>query len=205
MTWHTWWLFCITVVILSGTPGPNMLHMLSRSIRFGPKRVVYSMLGSITALVLTLIIAAAGISAFLLATPGLFNAIKYLGIAYLFYLGISAWRGTDAPFTVRTNTRDKTDLALYRDGFLVCASNPKLILFATAFFTQFVHQEAAQLPQFAILISTYACIEMFWYAVYAKGGQKLADILTRPVFRIWFNRMTGGIFVGFGLALLRIR
>lgn len=205
MTWHTWWLFCVTVIILSGTPGPNMLHILSRSIRFGSRRVFFSMLGSLSALVLTLSIAAAGVSTFLMATPALFDTIRYAGIAYLFYLGIRAWCGSDAPFMLSMAQDKRSDSVLFRDGFLVCASNPKLILFATAFFTQFIHQDAPQLPQFVILIVSYACIEMCWYTVYAFGGARLAAILTRPSLKTWFNRLTGGIFTGFGIALLMAR
>jgi threonine/homoserine/homoserine lactone efflux protein len=94
---------------------------------------------------------------------------------------------------------------LFRGGFVIAASNPKLLLFAAAFLPQFVDRASPQAPQFAILVATFAVIESFWYGVYAAGGQTLARYLTRPALRRAFDRVTGGVFVGFGLALLRVR
>lgn len=205
MTFQTWCLFCLTVIILSGTPGPNMFHVMSRSIAYGPRRALYAMLGSITALTLTLAIAAAGVGAILLASPGIFTTMQYAGIAYLCYLGIQAWRGSDAPFILHATSKERTNLILFRDGFLVCASNPKLILFAAAFFPQFVDQSQARLPQFTTLICSYMVIEFSWYLFYGFGGTRIARLLTRPSMQIWFNRFVSCAYAGFALTLLLIQ
>ncbi|MNN90261.1 Homoserine/homoserine lactone efflux protein [compost metagenome] len=94
---------------------------------------------------------------------------------------------------------------LFRDGFIIGISNPKLLLFASAFLPQFVDLTQPQLPQFVILVGTFAVMEMFWYAVYAAGGRGLAGYLARPGLRKVFDRVVGTIFIGFGLALLRAR
>jgi threonine/homoserine/homoserine lactone efflux protein len=94
---------------------------------------------------------------------------------------------------------------LFRGGFVIGISNPKLLLFAAAFLPQFVDRASAQAPQFAILVVTFAAVESFWYGMYAAGGRTLARYLTRPALRRAFDRATGAIFVGFGLALLRVR
>ena len=85
----------------------------------------------------------------------------------------------------------------YRQGALVAASNPKAILFAAAFFPQFLNPEAAQLTQFAILLGTFAVVEVAWYFVYAASGKQLATYLRRATVMRAFNRLTGGVFVGF--------
>jgi threonine/homoserine/homoserine lactone efflux protein len=211
MTLHLWWLFVVAVFLLSGTPGPNMLHVMTRSVAFGARRSVAAMAGCLTALVLVLAASAAGVSALLAAWPRVFDALRYAGVAYLIFLGIKAWRGAGSPLDLGMGGGEGelpvtlSARRLFRGGFVIAASNPKLLLFAAAFLPQFVDRASPQAPQFAILVATFAVIESFWYAVYAAGGRTLARYLTRPALRRAFDRATGVIFVGFGLALLRVR
>lgn len=215
MTLHGWWLFTAAVFLLCGTPGPNMLHILSRSVAIGWRRSVAAMAGCLLALVLILAASAAGLTTLLLALPGVFEVLRYLGVAYLLYLGIRAWRGTasvdrggdrgvDRGADQRLSPR-LSMMALFRGGFAIGASNPKLILFAAAFLPQFVDPSRPQAPQFAILVATFAVVESFWYAVYALGGRSLSGHLARPSLRRAFDRITGTIFIGFGLLLLRAK
>ncbi len=207
MTLHAWWLFVVAVFLLCGTPGPNMLHVMTRSIAFGARRSVAAMAGCLTALVLVLAASAAGVSALLAAWPRVFDALRYAGVAYLIFLGIKAWRGAGSPIDLGGDTLPESWSArrLFRGGFAIGISNPKLLLFAAAFLPQFVDRASPQAPQFAILVVTFAVVESFWYGVYAAGGRTLARSLTRPALRRAFDRVTGAIFIGFGLALLRVR
>ncbi|AXB78257.1 LysE family translocator [Novosphingobium sp. P6W] len=207
MTLHTWWLFVAAVFLLSGTPGPNMLHILSRSVEMGMKRSIIAMAGCLSAIVLVLSASAAGLTTLLLALPGAFEVLRYAGVAYLVFLGIKAWRSKvtpldvgDAPLPVAVS-----GAALFRGGFAIGISNPKLILFAAAFFPQFIDPALPKAPQFAILVGSFAVVETFWYGVYASGGRSLSRYLSRPAIKQAFNRVTGAIFIGFGLALLKIK
>jgi threonine/homoserine/homoserine lactone efflux protein len=207
MTLHAWWLFAVAVFLLCGTPGPNMLHVMTRSIAFGARRSLAAMAGCLTALVLVLAASAAGVSALLAAWPRVFDALRYAGVAYLIFLGIKAWRGAGSPIDVGSDSLPVSWSAarLFRGGFAIGISNPKLLLFAAAFLPQFIDRGSPQAPQFAILVATFAVVESFWYGVYAAGGRTLARYLTRPALRRAFDRVTGAIFIGFGLALLRVR
>lgn len=207
MTLYTWWAFFGAVFFLSGTPGPNMLHVLRRSVSFGARRSMAAMAGCLTAVVVVLALSAAGLSAVLIASPRLFDALRYAGVAYLVYLGIKAWRGSDTTMNVGDNSKKPAMslLALFRGGLIIGFSNPKLLLFAAAFLPQFLNKSTPQLPQFLILVTTFAAAEAFWYGVYGLGGQSLAAYLTRPTLRKAFDRITGGVFVAFGAALLRFR
>ncbi|RXD05753.1 LysE family translocator [Sphingomonas sp. UV9] len=207
MTLHAWWLFVIAIVLLCGTPGPNMLHVMTRSATFGARRSIAAMAGCLTALILVLAASAAGVSALLAAWPRVFDAVRYAGVAYLVFLGIKAWRGAGSPIDVGADTLPVTISArrLFRGGFVIGISNPKLLLFAAAFLPQFVDRASPQAPQFAILVATFAVVESIWYAIYAAGGRTLARYLTRPALRRAFDRVTGIVFIGFGLALLRVR
>ena len=207
MTLHLWWLYTVAVFVLCGTPGPNMLHIMTCSVRFGPRRSMAAMAGCLTALVLMLSASALGLSAVLIASPRLFDGLRYAGVGYLVYLGVKAWRGGDAPLDVGTGplAARGSPARLFRGGLVIGLSNPKSLLFATAFLPQFVDRAQPQGPQFAILIATFAALEMVWYAVYAGSGAKLVAHLDRPAAMRAFNRVTGGIFVAFGAALLGMR
>ena len=97
MTPHTWWIFVVAVFFVSGTPGLNMIHVMTRSVRFGLARSIATMAGCLTALVLVVLASCAGVASFLIAAPGCFEAVRLFGVAYLIYLGLKAWRGASAP------------------------------------------------------------------------------------------------------------
>ena len=228
MTLHSWWLFSVAVFLLCAIPGPNMLHVLTRSVHFGVRRTTAAMAGCLLALLVALGASAAGLSAALAASPKLFGVLRVAGACYLVFLGIRAWRADagapppqgDGPAMpdmtsdaisaaptdpAPTDPATTTTFALFRGGFLVAISNPKLLLFAAAFFPQFINPAAPRLGQFSILVATFATIETAWYMIYALGGRKMAAYLERPALKRAFNRVTGGIFIGFGAILLRAR
>jgi threonine/homoserine/homoserine lactone efflux protein len=168
---------------------------------------VPAMLGCLSALMSVLILSAIGLAAAFAAVPAVFDILRYAGIVYLIYLGVKAWRADVGPMD-STEARPPSlgsSWKLYRGGFLVGITNPKLLIFATAFLPQFINGAAPQAVQFAILLTTYGAIELGWYVVYAMGGSSLARSLQRPSWRRVFNRISGSIFVGFGLMLFQAR
>lgn len=204
MSLHTWWLFVMMTFVVSATPGPNMLLVMSTGARQGLRAAVTSMAGCMTALMLMLSLSAAGLGALLQAFPAVFDALRLAGAAYLAYLGVQVWRSPVHDNDPTTGTAPGSNLganlgswALYRQGALVAASNPKAILFAAAFFPQFLNPAMPQLPQFGILLGTFAVVEVSWYFVYAASGKQLARYLQRANVMRAFNRLTGGVFVGF--------
>ena len=206
MTLHTWWLFVMMSFVVSGTPGPNMLLVMSSSARYGMRQALASMAGCMTALMAMMCISAAGLGALLQAFPAVFDALRWAGAAYLIYLGFKSWRapvgsGLDDASSIAANNAG----ALFRRGFLVAASNPKAILFAAAFLPQFITPSAARLPQFAILVITFAFIEGGWYLAYAMGGKRIAHTLRQARTLRLFNRLTGGAFIGFGAMMAVLR
>jgi len=146
MTLETWWLYLGAVVLISCTPGPNVLYVTTRSIRFGLGSAFIGVAGCLTALVLMLTGSVAGLSAVLLALPGAFDVLKIAGAAYLVYLGIQVWREPVADEAPPPST-GTSGVALFRDGFLVGISNPKLLVFAAAFFPQFIDPARAWGPR----------------------------------------------------------
>lgn len=204
MSLETWWLYLGAVVLIACTPGPNVLYVTTRSIRYGLGAAFIGVAGCLTALVLMLTGSVAGLSAVLLALPGAFDLLKILGAAYLVYLGIQTWREPVANEAPPPST-GASALSLFRGGFLVGISNPKLLIFAAAFFPQFIDPTRAWGPQFALMVATFVGVELFFYSVYALTGRKLADRLMHGIWRRWLNRVSGVVFMGFGVALLRFK
>ena len=188
----------VMTFVVSATPGPNMLLVMSSSARFGFPAAVRTMAGCMTALVAMMGISAAGLGAVLHNFPSVFNALRLLGAAYLAYLGLKTWRArTGPPTDAESSFAKPAARSHYQQGFLVAASNPKAILFAAAFFPQFIQPALPQWPQFAVLLATFAVIEVGWYLIYAGSGQRLSHFLQRPRVMRLFNRITGGVFIGF--------
>lgn len=208
MTLSTWWLFVLMTFVVSATPGPNMLLVMSSSARFGLRPAVITMGGCMTALMAMMGISAAGLGALLHTFPMVFDALRLAGAAYLAYLGVKSWRAPVQDMTEESAllaAAEAQPAVLFRQGFLVAASNPKAILFAAAFLPQFINPQQAQLPQFGILLATFAVIEISWYFVYAISGKQLSTYLRRASVMRAFNRLTGGVFVGFAAIMATVR
>lgn len=208
MELHTWWLFVGMTFVVSATPGPNMLLVMRTSARSGFRSALASMAGCMGSLLAMMSLSAAGLGAVLHTFPAVFDTLRLLGAAYLAYLGWKCWRAPldDAPQGngARLRAAD-SGWARYRQGALVAASNPKAILFAAAFFPQFIQPGAPQLPQFGILLTTFSVVEVGWYLVYALGGHSLSRYLQRASVRRAFNRLTGGAFIGFAALMAGVR
>jgi threonine/homoserine/homoserine lactone efflux protein len=164
------------------------------------------MAGCLTALVLMLSVSAAGLGVFLEAWPAMFDTLRFVGAAYLVWLGVKSWRAhideTEVPVV---DPVGRSPRALFRNGFLVASSNPKSILFAAALLPQFIDASRPTLPQFGVLVSTFAVIEVSWYLLYAGLGTRIGATLKNRNVAKAFNRLTGGVFAGFGamMALMR--
>lgn len=203
MLLKTWWLYVTAVFLISATPGPNMLHVMTQSIQHGHRRALATMAGLMSAVLLCLIASALGLGAVLKASPRLFDLLRYAGVAYLVWLGIKAWRAPVGPVGEGGATaRSRSDHALFATGLLTGLSNPKLIIFAAALFPQFIDPARPFGTQLAILVASFVVIESFWYGMYALGGTRLARWLEPANRQRLFNRATGAMFIGFGGALL---
>src|SRR4029453_101552 len=118
MTLDTWWLYLGAIVLIACTPGPNVLYVTTRSIRFGLRTSAVAMAGCLLALVLMLIGSVAGLSALLITLPAAFDVLRYFGAAYLIWLGIQTWRAPDEPEDAVV-VPEASLVATFRGGFLV--------------------------------------------------------------------------------------
>lgn len=206
VSFQTWWLFVVMTFVVSATPGPNMLLVMSHGARSGLRAAVLTMAGCMSALLCMMSLSAAGLGALLTHFPVVFDALRYLGAAYLAYLGYKLWASTvrrPEASPVNADEPTRSGASFFRQGLAVAASNPKAIVFCAAFFPQFIHPDRPALVQFGVLMATFSVIEVSWYLIYALSGHKLSRYLQQTHVIQNFNRVTGGVFVGFA-ALMAI-
>jgi threonine/homoserine/homoserine lactone efflux protein len=205
MSLNIWLAFVAVAFVVSGSPGPNMLLSLTHGIHHGLTRTFSTMLGLLSGLAIILAMSLCGLGAVLAASTTAFEVIKYVGAAYLVYLGIRIWRTADTRLLTEDRPLSTGGLNRYRTGVLVSLSNPKAILFCVAFFPQFIDRRQALAPQAGILLATVVVIETCWMLVYAGGGARLAAWLRKGNRMRWFNRACGGVFIGAGVLLGSLR
>lgn len=202
MSIEVWVAFVAASTILLIIPGPTVLLVVSYALGQGWRAAlpmaVGVALGDFTAMTLSML----GVGALLAASAGLFTALKWLGAAYLIWLGVKLWRagGTlDAePRTDRTSA-----IKMMGHAWLVTALNPKSITFFVAFLPQFLNPETSFVTQMLVFETTFlvlAFANALGYAVIASRARRIAG---NPKAITWFNRAGGTLLIGAGLATAR--
>ena len=188
--------FAITIMILSITPGPCMTLSLNTGLTMGVKKANLTGLGDYIGLFIYTVISAVGVGAIISNYPNVIKFIQYGGGLYIIYLGIMAMRS-------KIDIKQQkiavfSDLQLVKIGFITLISNPKAILFYTAFFPQFLDPNKPLFIQLAIMIPIVIGAEIISINVYAVGGKTLSLFLKETKI---IQYISGSllIFVGFWL------
>lgn len=195
MTLSTWLLYAVAVLVLTVTPGPSVLNCVTTSINLGVRQALATSLGSTTAIVGIMTLSALGLGAALASSETVFNALKWLGAAYLAYLGIVSFCSARTEIDVDQAIAAPASGRVFARGLLVGASNPKALLFFGALFPQFINPAAPQLPQFLILGATFVFFELFWLGFYAFTATRAKRWLQQPHRARLFNRVSGTVFI----------
>ncbi len=196
MTLETWFYYLLTIMLLTSTPGPSVLFSVSNGLNGGVKKSFFGALGGTTAITIIMTLSFTGMGVVIMASDIAFNIIKWAGVVYLIYLGVSAIISKDESFFVNSKAPKKQSYkATYLSGFIVGASNPKAILFFTALFPQFIEPTAPLWPQFIALSLTFIVLEMSWLMIYAYFASKALPWLQVKGRAKKVNRLTGSLFV----------
>ena len=170
-----YFLFLQIILFLFITPGTPRIVIISLSISFGVRNCVWVALGDVTANILQASLIIFLLHSFFLDNPNLLNFIKWIGVAYLFYLA------TDVYFSKVKNFKnvnsEKSRLSFFKDGFLVAGTSPKAWAFFPLIFPQFINFETNYVVQFLILIITYVVLDFLSLICYAILANKLIDWL----------------------------
>lgn len=202
-------LFAPVAALIALSPGPNNFCALSHGIHYGVRAALLGAFGRLAAYAIFLSISAVGLGAMLLASERAFTAVKWIGAAYLLYLGIKTWRSRDfaprealdAPAAAAPRRAPVRRLML--NEFLVGISNPKAILLFAAIFPQFIDPGRPTTEQFVYLGGTYLAMELLAATLaYALFGRQIRRLTGSRSAMRRINRAVGTFFVGAGGALL---
>ncbi len=195
MTLSLWLIYLLAAIGLSLTPGPNGLLSITHSLRFGVARTAWTALGGISGFMILVAASLAGLGALLAASEQAFSVAKWVGAAYLVFLGIRTWRAPP-PVISRTGSvdADARGYQLFAEGFLVAVSNPKALIFFAAFLPQFMAPGTGFWMQWLILGGTFAVVEFIYEIALAVLARQIAPWLGRN--GRWFNKVAGVMFVG---------
>lgn len=195
----TWLLYTAAALGLSLTPGPNGLLALTHGALYGVRRTTATIAGGALGFTAIIALSLFGIGALLAASAGLLTVLKWVGGAYLVWLGIQVWRSPPLGVDQNTESRVMTSVTLFRQGLLAAITNPKGILFFVAFLPQFLTTELPLLGQFVVMAVTFVGIEILFELGVAAGSAKIKPFLAR--FGKRFNHVFGGLFMAIGVAL----
>jgi threonine/homoserine/homoserine lactone efflux protein len=204
MNLKSWLFFSGTEALLCLTPGPAVLFVLAYGLGRGGRASLWANTGILAANAFYFTLSALGLGAVLLASHELFTVIKYLGAAYLVYLGVRTIRGAGLALQIDgVSSATTEDWRTLTRGFALQAANPKALIFFVALLPQFINANRAIAPQVLILGVTSVVIEFFVLAAYGYLAARAATIAREPKFVAVTNRVSGGMLVaaGAGIAL----
>lgn len=204
MTFETWLAFAAASAILVLIPGPTVLLVVSYALGQGWRTAlpmaVGVALGDFTAMALSML----GVGALLAASAVVFTALKWVGAAYLVWLGLKLWRA-GGTLDAKPRTDAASRATMLGHAWLVTALNPKGLTFFIAFLPQFVDPRAPFLPQVTILGATFlafAFANSFGYALVASRARR---IVQNPRAMAIVNKTGGSILIGAGIATVALR
>ncbi len=200
---HTYAMFLVTALVLVLSPGPDTVHVLSRTVASGTSAGLMSLLGTQVGNVVHAVLAGVGVSTVILLFPLAFHALRIVGVVYLVVLAITTWRAP-ATLALGVNSADTKSLGRYfAQGLANNLANPKMIAFFLALFPQFVRPEHGSLAlQSLVLGSTLACMAVIWIGLVVIGvGRFRAAVVQRPGYLRCANRLAAVTFVGLACRL----
>ena len=199
MTIETWLAFAAASTILVIIPGPTVLLVVSYALGQGWRAAlpiaIGVALGDFTAMTASML----GLGAMLAASAALFTVLKWVGAAYLVYLGVRLWRAPVATMGQDGSTGETRPGRIFLHAYAVTALNPKSIVFFVAFLPQFLDLAAPVAPQMMIFEATFlplATLNALGYALLAAAARRT---IRRPAVQRAVNRTGGSILIGAGL------
>lgn len=202
MALDTWLAFFVASWIISISPGSGAIYAMSCGMNHGFRRGFVGTLGLIAGIWTALAIVAIGLGAILSASGLAFAALKWLGVAYLVYLGIKQWRAPATPLAAAQNDEAQTSArSLITRGWAVNATNPKGIVFMMAVMPQFIDTQAPLLPQYLVIAATFAFTDFVIMALYTGFAVRVLSYFRTESQIRFLNRLFGGLFVAAATAL----
>jgi homoserine/homoserine lactone efflux protein len=205
MEWKTWTLFAVMETTLSLTPGPAVLFVLGQGLRRGGVGSIWANLGVLSGNLIYFVLSATGVGALVARAYGVFFLIKWIGAAYLVWLGVRAWMGKAKPLSVKAYEDPRSGPRVLGHGLVLQLANPKALVFFAALLPLFVDARQPLLLQFAVLAVTSVAIEFVILAGYGFLAGRASRLAERPAYARWMDRIAGSLLIGAGVMVAAIR
>ena len=199
MQLETWFVYTLAALGLSLSPGPNSLLAMTHGALHGTRMTLFTISGGALGFIAVIALSMFGIAALIQSSVAWLTVLKWVGGAYLVWLGIQLWRSPPLELQVATSPERPNPATLFSQGALSAATNPKVILFFGAFLPQFVDPARSLFIQFLVMAGTFAVTEVITELMLASTANRIRPWLARVGKR--FNRACGGLFMALGAAL----
>jgi len=193
MTLQVWLAYVTTLLVFMSTPGPSHMLMLTNSMTSGFRRSLATAAGDLSANTLQIFIVALGLASVVQSSQQFFVVIKWLGVAYLVLTGYLVFRRR-VNSSASSQSPSRSSRALFMQGFLTSAANPKAIVFFAALLPQFINPGSPTTRQFVILGATYLIVDGCFLTLYGAFSAWITEHFGTPV-RHHMNRVSGALFV----------
>ena len=198
--------FIIACVLLIVLPGPDTAIVTKNTIVNGQKGGFQTMVGSCAGLTVHTIAAVAGLSAIIVKSAVAFTVLKYVGAAYLCYLGIKTLMSLRAK---KTEAEEMTDIpeieakgnSYFKQGLVTNITNPKVAVFFLTFLPQFLSKGSEPFWPFLTMGIIYIVLTFVWFALYVFLLNKIREFMKKPATQSVIESLTGAVLIGFGIKL----
>lgn len=195
-----YFLYIAVAAATIASPGPGVVLSISNSIKYGFLGALSGILGVASGVLCVAIISATSLAVILSSSALAFTVLKYIGAAYLIYLGIKMWRST-SKFESNNESGLKSNKQKFLEGFLITLLNPKPVFFFMALFPQFINPGESYLMQFVLLAVTFSVLVLVIHSGYAFFAKAAKSKLSTPRGSKLLSRVSGSFYLFFGVGL----
>ncbi|AXI40954.1 LysE family translocator [Sulfitobacter sp. SK011] len=197
MTFDAWIIFALFWLVFVTTPGPNAVNCITNGMTIGFRRSMIGVLAILTQATLFLVLSAAGVTALIATSPTGFMIAKFVGAAFLVYLGVRGWIMAKTP--VKVDARPAS--SVYVRAFAIATINPKSVAGYLAAFSQFVQPDAPIWGQMLVIMPTALTLTALSYTGFTALGAGIGRAALGAVFNVWVRRIMAVCFVIYGVLL----
>ena len=197
MSFEGWIIFAVFWAVFLATPGPNAVNCIQNGMTVGFRRAMIGVLAILTQATVFLILSAFGVTSLIAASPQAFVIAKYIGAAFLIYLGLRGWMNARTPLRVG----EQSDQSIFFRALAIATINPKSVAGYLAAFSQFVQPDRPIWDQMWVIMPTALTLTALTYAGYTILGVMLGRMALGAVANVWFRRAMSICFILYGLLL----
>lgn len=194
MSYQVWFAYMLACWVISISPGAGAIASMSSGLNYGFRRGYWNAIGLQLALLVQIMVVAAGIGVLFATTPVAFLVVKWFGVLYLLYLAYIQWTAKTQSIDIQAEQPTKSIPKLILNGFIVNISNPKAIVFLLAVLPQFLDLSKPQWIQYVIMATTMVTIDLIVMAGYTGLASKVLRLLKSPKQQKYMNRTFAVLF-----------